>query len=250
MARIIAIHSFRGGTGKSNTTANIAGLLAAAGQRVGVVDTDIQSPGIHTIFGLDQDQMTHSLNEFLWGKCRIEEAAQDVTPNLGDVAGKVYLIPSSLRVGDISRILRDGYDVATLNEGLFQLVDGLGLDYLMIDTHPGLNEETLLSMGIAHAVAIIMRPDYQDYAGTSVTVQVARRLNVPRVMIVVNKAPRNLHPDDLQRQVATTYGCDVAAVIPHSDDFMALASRGVFSLLFPEHPVTLCYKALLEQLTA
>ena len=29
MARIISVHSFRGGTGKSNTTANLAALLAA-----------------------------------------------------------------------------------------------------------------------------------------------------------------------------------------------------------------------------
>ena len=43
MSRIISIHSFRGGTGKSNTTANVAALLAAEGQRIGVVDTDIQS---------------------------------------------------------------------------------------------------------------------------------------------------------------------------------------------------------------
>jgi len=53
MSRVISIHSFRGGTGKSNTTANLTGLLAQMGYRVGVVDTDIQSPGIHVIFGLD-----------------------------------------------------------------------------------------------------------------------------------------------------------------------------------------------------
>ncbi|MCB0084063.1 MAG: P-loop NTPase, partial [Caldilineaceae bacterium] len=49
MSKIISIHSFRGGTGKSNTTANLATLLAAGGQRVGVIDTDIQSPGIHVL---------------------------------------------------------------------------------------------------------------------------------------------------------------------------------------------------------
>ena len=54
MSRIISIHSFRGGTGKSNTTANVAALLAAEGLRIGVVDTDIQSPGIHVLFGVDQ----------------------------------------------------------------------------------------------------------------------------------------------------------------------------------------------------
>ena len=39
MSAIVSVHSFRGGTGKSNTTANIATLLAAEGRRVGVIDT-------------------------------------------------------------------------------------------------------------------------------------------------------------------------------------------------------------------
>jgi MinD-like ATPase involved in chromosome partitioning or flagellar assembly len=42
MAQVILIHSFRGGTGKSNAAANLAALLAAQGQRVAVIDTDIQ----------------------------------------------------------------------------------------------------------------------------------------------------------------------------------------------------------------
>ena len=54
MSTIISVHSFRGGTGKSNTTANISALLAVDGARVGVVDTDIQSPGIHVLFNLDE----------------------------------------------------------------------------------------------------------------------------------------------------------------------------------------------------
>jgi MinD-like ATPase involved in chromosome partitioning or flagellar assembly len=57
VARIISIHSFRGGTGKSNTAANLAAVLAADGQRVGVIDTDIQSPGIHILFGLAGEMM-------------------------------------------------------------------------------------------------------------------------------------------------------------------------------------------------
>jgi MinD-like ATPase involved in chromosome partitioning or flagellar assembly len=67
MSRVISVHSFRGGTGKSNAAANVATLLAAEGQRVGVVDTDIQSPGIHTLFGLNQEAMRYSLNQYLWG---------------------------------------------------------------------------------------------------------------------------------------------------------------------------------------
>ena len=44
MSKIVSIHSFRGGTGKSNSTANLAATVAEAGYRVGIVDTDIQSP--------------------------------------------------------------------------------------------------------------------------------------------------------------------------------------------------------------
>lgn len=88
MSKIISIHSFRGGTGKSNTTANLAALLAADGRRVGVIDTDIQSPGIHVLFGLHETH--HSLNDYLWGKCTIHETAHDVTARLGPVAGKIF----------------------------------------------------------------------------------------------------------------------------------------------------------------
>jgi len=49
MSTIVSIHSFRGGTGKSNLTANLASSLIQQGKRVAMVDTDIQSPGIHVL---------------------------------------------------------------------------------------------------------------------------------------------------------------------------------------------------------
>ena len=79
MSQIISIHSYRGGTGKSNLTANLATLLAKAGHRVGIIDTDIQSPGVHVIFALKPSEVTLALNDYLWGRCRIDEAAHDVT---------------------------------------------------------------------------------------------------------------------------------------------------------------------------
>ncbi len=42
MSAIVSIHSYRGGTGKSNITANIAYQLASAGKRVAVCNTDIE----------------------------------------------------------------------------------------------------------------------------------------------------------------------------------------------------------------
>src|SRR5512142_2410370 len=229
MSKILSVHSFRGGTGKSNTTANLASLLAMGGARVGVVDTDIQSPGIHILFNLDESEMVHSLNDYLWGKCGIKEAAHDVTGHLGTpVKGQVFLIPSSIKAGEIARILREGYDVGLLNDGFRDIVNEMGLDYLLIDTHPGLNEETLLSIAISDALVIIMRPDQQDYQGTAVTVDVARKLDVPKMLMIVNKALPELDFAAVRRQMEEAYGVAVAGVLPESAEMIRLGSGDVF----------------------
>jgi septum site-determining protein MinD len=249
MSQIVSIHSFRGGTGKSNTAANLSALLAMQGRRVGVIDTDIQSPGIHVLFGLQEEKMAHSLNDYLWGRCSIEQAALDVTPRLdADIKGQIFLIPSSIKAGEIARVLREGYDVGLLNDGFHALIEKLGLDVLMIDTHPGLNEETLLSIAISDVLAIIMRPDQQDYQGTGVTVDVARKLDVPRMMLIVNKVPAVFDLDEVKAQVEQTYDCEVAAVLPHSDEMMILASAGIFVLRYPDHPVTGILKQAMSRL--
>lgn len=249
MSKIISVHSFRGGTGKSNTTANISTLLAMEGFRVGVVDTDIASPGIHVLFNLDETEMAHSLNDYLWGKCTIEEAAHDVTGLVGgEVKGKIFLIPSSIKAGEIARILREGYDVGLLNDGFKDVVDKLNLDYLLIDTHPGLNEETLLSIAISDALVIILRPDSQDYQGTAVTVDVARKLDVPKMLMLVNKVPTTFDLNEVRKRVEETYNATVAAVFPHSDEMMTLASSGIFSVQYPDSAVTKAMRELVSQI--
>lgn len=249
MAQIVSIHSFRGGTGKSNISANVTTLLAMQGLRVGVVDTDIQSPGIHVLFGMNEDKLPHSLNDYLWGECDIEQTAYDVTSGLGaNLPGKVFLIPSSIRAGEIARVLREGYDVSLLNDGFHALIECLNLDVLVIDTHPGLNEETLLSIAVSDALAIILRPDQQDYQGTGVTVEVARKLGVPRMMLVLNKVPSVFEPTAVRERVEQAYSCDVAAVLPHSDEMMALASAGIFALHYPDHPVSADLRRIADQL--
>jgi MinD-like ATPase involved in chromosome partitioning or flagellar assembly len=240
MAKIVSIHSFRGGTGKSNVTANVAAQFATMGHRVGVIDTDIQSPGIHVLFGMDEEQIDKALNDYLWGRCAIEETAYDVGARLGDgevvvMSGGIYLIPSSIRAGEIARVLREGYDVGLLNDGFRALVERLNLDYLFIDTHPGLNEETLLSVAISDVLIIILRPDQQDFQGTAVTVDVSRKLEVPNLYLVVNKALSSYDFDDLRKRIQDAYSSPVAAILPLSEDVARMQSADLFSLRYPDH---------------
>lgn len=244
MPRIISTHSFRGGTGKSNTTANLASLVAQAGFRVAIIDTDIQSPGIHVLFGFDQSEAEYSLNDYLWNKCSIEQAAYDVSAAAfadappPDSNAIVYLVPSSLSGGEIARILREGYDVALLNDGIGELIRKLRIDYLFIDTHPGVNEETLLSIAISDTLVLVMRPDNQDFQGTAVTAELARRLEVPEIFIVVNKVPPGGDNDQLREQVQEAYRAEVLALLPLSPEVARMASQGIFSNRFPDHPVS------------
>ncbi|MGB0914519.1 MAG: P-loop NTPase [Crocinitomicaceae bacterium] len=55
---VIAIASGKGGVGKSTVTANLAGGLAKAGYRVGVVDADIYGPSMPTMFDVVDEKPT------------------------------------------------------------------------------------------------------------------------------------------------------------------------------------------------
>lgn len=241
--KIVSIHSFRGGTGKSNITANLAAQIALAGKRVGVVDTDIQSPGIHVLFGLDEQKMGKTLNDFLYDRCEIGEVALSIGENIIDAPGRsklagsnLWLIPSSISGKEISHVLRKGYDVNRLNEGLQTLLEVLDLDYLFIDTHPGLNEETLLSVAISDVLVLLLRPDQQDLQGTAVTIDIARNLGVPNLFLAVNKVLSRHDPADVKAEIEGLFNAPVAGVMPLSEDLVDNGSADIFSLKEPNHP--------------
>ena len=259
MGKIVSIHSFRGGTGKSNLTANIAAQVALAGKRVPIVDTDIQSPGIHVLFGLNDRTMGHTVNQYLHGECPIVDVAYDIGsaaasdqfPGRSKLTGcQMWLAPSSINGDEIARVLKDGYDVMQLNRGIMGLLKDLQLDYLFLDTHPGLNQETMLSVAISDILIIILRPDQQDFQGTAVTVDVARSLDVPEMMLVVNKLLEKYPPEETRANVEKTYGVPVAAVLPLSEDMADLGSADLFSLCHPEHKWSRGIHQIAEKLMA
>jgi MinD-like ATPase involved in chromosome partitioning or flagellar assembly len=55
---------------------------------------------------------------------------------------------------------------------------------------------------------------------------------------------------DVRARVQQTYNCEVAAVLPHSDEIMTLASAGIFVLRYPDHPITAMLKQVAAKLVA
>jgi MinD-like ATPase involved in chromosome partitioning or flagellar assembly len=251
MTRIVSLHSYRGGTGKSNLTANLACTIALTGKRIGIIDTDIQSPGIHILFNLDAAKINRSLNDYLWNRCAIDDTAYHLPiPEVSARGGAIYLIPSSMNAGEIAKILREGYDVNRLNEGLQDLGEHFKLDFLFIDTHPGLNEETLLSIAISDVFVLILRPDQQDFQGSAVTVEVARKLQVAQMLLVVNKALPSMDFASLKTQVENTFRAPVAGIFALTEEMLMLGSAGLFVLRFPDHRLTREVQRVAAQIVA
>ncbi len=251
-SKIVAVHSFRGGTGKSNLTSNLAIAVAKQGKRVGIIDTDLQSPGIHVLFGLDEETIDRTLNDYLWGDCALQEAAYDLShllpkPPAGRTGG-IHLIPASPKANDITRILREGYDQELLLDGFSKIIRELQLDYLFIDTHPGINEETLQAIAICSLLVVVLRPDCQDYQGTSVIVELARMLSVTEMLLVVNKVLPSFDVAAYREQLEAAYEVSVAEILPFSEEMMHLASSEIFSVRYPDHPLAKAVEAIGQQI--
>ncbi len=237
MCHIISIHSFKRGTGKSNLAANVAMLLALKGQRVGVIDTDIYAPTLHFLFGFRESATAHTLNDYLCGRCSIEQATHEITfPDISQ--GHLYLAPASTDMDKIAWALRRGCDIDLLNAGISSLIKSLNLDTAVIDTSAGLNEETLFAMAIASQVIILLRPNQQDYQGTAVMVDVARKLDVSKISLVINEMPLIFDEQAIKAQVEDTFECPVIATLPHCDELTALASAQIFVRRYPKHSFT------------
>lgn len=249
--KIVSIHSYRGGTGKSNITANVAACALAAGKQVAVLDTDLQSPGVHVLFGFKPGEIKLTLVDFLWGKCAIEETAYDVTERIQPGSpGKCWLVPASMTTKAITRILDEGYDVKRLNAHFDELLKKLDLDFLFIDTHPGLTRETMLTTAISDVLVLLIRPDQQDYYGTAVLSEIANKLEIPHIFLVANKVFSQINEQALRQRLHETFGYEVIGLIPLHEDLARLESRSLICRTNPDHEVSHVIRGVAERIVS
>jgi MinD-like ATPase involved in chromosome partitioning or flagellar assembly len=249
MSTVVTFHSFRRGVGKSSLAVNLAVLLALQGRRVALIDSDFQSPSIHLFFGLSDGETTHTFNDYLWEKCDILSTVQDVTPRLdSNASGKLFVIPASNKIADIMQIIRTPPNIDRYMGGLDKLEKELGLDILLVDTPAGLNEDTLQAIAVSNVVVLVLHPDKNDFQGTAVAVDMARRLQVPAIHLVLNDVSEALDLEDARLQLERTYHCGGGFVLNHTEELLTLASSQPFVLSYPQHPLTAQIKKLAEQL--
>ncbi|OYT48311.1 MAG: CDP-3,6-dideoxy-D-glycero-L-glycero-4-hexulose-4-reductase [Desulfurococcales archaeon ex4484_42] len=236
MAISFSVHSYRGGTGKSTTTANLAVMLALYGKSVATIDLDLTSPGLHVIYQVNQSQMRATLNDYIFGKAALEDAVVDLTNQLGLPRGKLYFLGASMKPEEIAKLMREGYSESFFKEVTKQLSEAYNVDYVIFDTHPGLIEDTLLAILSSDISLMLMRMDKQDITGTYVTAQVLSKFGKTSYVVLNMVPPEMADKPELITEVSKLLNVSVIGVIPFYPEILQHRSRGVFILRHPRHP--------------
>lgn len=243
----IAVHSFKGGTGKSTITANLAVSLAREGRRVGVLDMDLAGPGLHVLFEMKPHEIYHTLNDYLLGKCSADSITIDLTEKMGLKRGSLVFVPASFKAEDIIRVLSKGYEIGMFRDALNLISRMHNLDYMIIDTHPGIEKSTLISMGVCDMNIIISRMDSQDIFGTGVMLEVTRVLEKPQILIA-NMIPPGVDREKVKARLETLFNTKVVTAIPFYTEILRALSSEVFVLKNPDHDFTATLKPVIEAL--
>lgn len=154
--RVIAIVNQKGGCGKTTTTVNLAGALAADGNRVLIVDMDPQAHSTLAL-GLEPDDLEANLYEVL-----VEPAgASRLDSVVVDVSDQIDIAPSSIVLSALEqKLASERHDART--ERLSAALDTLPplYDYVLIDCPPNVGLLTFNALRAASEVIVPLETSF------------------------------------------------------------------------------------------
>lgn len=206
MGKIIGVLGLKGGVGKTSSVVSLGAALSHFGKRVLLVDANFSAPnlGIHLDVLNPEKTIHHALSgEHLINDVIIELEDFDIIPASVYPTKKINPLELKTKL----RILKPKYD------------------YILIDSSPSLNEETLATMNASDELFVISTPDFSTLTMTLKASKLAKKQGVPISGIILNKVYNKnfeLSLDEIER----ISEMPVLAVIPH--DLAVLKSQANF----------------------
>jgi flagellar biosynthesis protein FlhG len=185
----VVITSGKGGVGKTSVTVNVAAWLARLGRRVGVLDADFGLGNVDVMLGMTPARHVGSL---LSGDLPLDQV-------LVDGPHGIRVVPAGSGVRALTALTPVQW--ARLDE----TVDAMGadLDFLLIDTGPGIDDHIFRVAGLADEIIVVTshEPTAIVDAYAMVKLLVTSRPDV-RIGLVVNAAPDAAQAELVFRQLA------------------------------------------------
>jgi MinD-like ATPase involved in chromosome partitioning or flagellar assembly len=246
MGEVIAIHSFKGGSGKTVVASNLALMLALRGKKVALLDFDFKAPSMFTVFH-PKKEFRYWLNDWSTGGCSILEALVDISDQYGLPEGCLQLGFADPKGESIKRSLQEQLTSEAQASFYRQVVDDLGtllkggVDYVLLDTSPGFSYASLTAILSCEKLLLVTRTDELDLDGTMELIKsVYDAVLKKRVLLIVNHAPPQilLNPgegDRLKDEIASKLNLKISALIPCYCDLVASRGRTLIVHENPEH---------------
>jgi ATP-binding protein involved in chromosome partitioning len=178
-AQVIAIHSGKGGVGKSTVSANLAISLAKQGYRVGLLDADIHGPSIPKMF---HTEGCRPVSTPVNGRNLIEPIEQY----------GVKMLSIGFFVDPQQAVVWRGGMASNAIKQLIQDANWGELDYFLIDLPPGTSDIHLTLVQHLHLTGAIVVTTPQPVAlvdaRKGVDMFVNEKINVPVLGLVENMA--------------------------------------------------------------
>ncbi len=230
--RIVAIANQKGGVGKTTTAINLGTALAAAGNRVLIVDFDPQG-NASTGLGIERAARRITSYDLILGRATITDAVLPTrVPGLSIVPATVDLSAAEVElVADPRRVYR-------LKDALAGLAGGF--DLTLVDCPPSLGLLTINALVAAHAVLVPLQCEFFALEGLSLllrTIERVRRsynpiLEIEGVLLTMFDRRNNLS-GQVETDVRSFLGERVfETVIPRNVRISEAPSHGLPVLLY------------------
>lgn len=242
MPKTLILHAYRDGAGATNLTANLSVLLAKRGARVGVIDANLSAPGLQLLFSITGSALKRSFNgSYLRNNQSIAELVYDASSFLDSDQGHLFVVPSNAAVAMQHQITKENY-IERFRQASKQFIRSFDLDYLLIDTQPGIEMSWI---SVADLVLLVIRPDQQDFQGAAMLMPVLRSFG-GSVRVILNQVPEQ--HSLLKQQIERTYRVPVAGVFEWTKEMAQLSNSRLFCLQFPQHPLTIAWQTTIAQI--
>jgi chromosome partitioning protein len=168
VGRVVAIANQKGGVGKTTTAVNLAASLAAAEQRVLLVDMDAQGNASQGV-GCGQGTTTQGTYQVMLREASIADVVRQTELATLDI------VPATQDLAAIERELADAEDSPTrLRDALSRVASRY--DFVIVDCPPSLGTLTINALVAADVVLVPMQCEYYALEGLSQLVGTIERV--------------------------------------------------------------------------